>query len=181
MNYLSGSSFFRTETSRIDSVEREFPRTGASHSCFRFRKNFIDEEGWTCIHIALDIEEHLYMIFSLERSWRNFCMREDCNDFHVAVALLNCGSHKKHHFQSPEQFCEKWDSHGVGAMDTLTTLLVRVSDFTPESLGSMPDATKYPPVHTEYVLVKSVGPKVLYPESRVQGTGEYFPPLQFHV
>ncbi|GFW38492.1 hypothetical protein TNCV_4609991 [Trichonephila clavipes] len=36
-------------------------------------------------------------------------------------------------------------------------------------------------VHTEYVLVKSVCPKVLWAESRVQGTGEYFPPLQFHV
>ncbi|GFU49398.1 uncharacterized protein TNCV_2161961 [Trichonephila clavipes] len=36
-------------------------------------------------------------------------------------------------------------------------------------------------VHTEYVLVKSVGPKVLWVESRVQGTGEYFPPLQFHA
>ncbi|GFV19694.1 uncharacterized protein TNCV_479201 [Trichonephila clavipes] len=35
-------------------------------------------------------------------------------------------------------------------------------------------------VHTEYVLVKSVGPKVLWAESPVQGTGEYFPPLQFH-
>ncbi|GFT45433.1 uncharacterized protein TNCV_349051 [Trichonephila clavipes] len=31
-------------------------------------------------------------------------------------------------------------------------------------------------VHTEYVLVKSVGPKVLGAESRVQGTEEYFPP-----
>ncbi|GFS90921.1 uncharacterized protein TNCV_3027671 [Trichonephila clavipes] len=36
-------------------------------------------------------------------------------------------------------------------------------------------------VYTEYVLVKSVGPKVLWAESRVQGTGEYFPPLQFHA
>ncbi|GFS99625.1 uncharacterized protein TNCV_1971981 [Trichonephila clavipes] len=36
------------------------------------------------------------------------------------------------------------------------------------------------PVHTEKVLVKSVGPKVLWAESRVQGTGEYFPPIQFH-
>ncbi|GFS49145.1 uncharacterized protein TNCV_2410091 [Trichonephila clavipes] len=35
-------------------------------------------------------------------------------------------------------------------------------------------------VHTEYVLVKSVGPKVLWAESRVRGTGEYFPPLQTH-
>ncbi|GFX49119.1 uncharacterized protein TNCV_3077371 [Trichonephila clavipes] len=35
-------------------------------------------------------------------------------------------------------------------------------------------------VHTEYVLIKSVGPKVLWAESRVQGTGEYFPPLQSH-
>ncbi|GFV61928.1 uncharacterized protein TNCV_4107321 [Trichonephila clavipes] len=30
-------------------------------------------------------------------------------------------------------------------------------------------------VHTEYVLVKSVGSKVLWAESRVHGTGEYFP------
>ncbi|GFX79471.1 uncharacterized protein TNCV_824601 [Trichonephila clavipes] len=30
------------------------------------------------------------------------------------------------------------------------------------------------------LLVKSVGPKVLSAESRVQGTGEYFPPIQFH-
>ncbi|GFU99583.1 uncharacterized protein TNCV_4083041 [Trichonephila clavipes] len=36
-------------------------------------------------------------------------------------------------------------------------------------------------VHTEYVLVKSVGPKVLWAESRVQGTGEYFPPLPVKV
>ncbi|GFV50455.1 uncharacterized protein TNCV_2082061 [Trichonephila clavipes] len=36
-------------------------------------------------------------------------------------------------------------------------------------------------VHTEYVLVKSVGPKVLWAESRMQGTGENFPPLQFHA
>ncbi|GFT27839.1 uncharacterized protein TNCV_10541 [Trichonephila clavipes] len=35
-------------------------------------------------------------------------------------------------------------------------------------------------VHTENVLVKSVVPKVLWAESRVQGTGEYFPPIQFH-
>ncbi|GFX92759.1 uncharacterized protein TNCV_4876161 [Trichonephila clavipes] len=36
-------------------------------------------------------------------------------------------------------------------------------------------------VHTKYVLVKSVGPKLLWAESRVQGTGEYFPSLQFHA
>ncbi|GFW20058.1 uncharacterized protein TNCV_867641 [Trichonephila clavipes] len=35
-------------------------------------------------------------------------------------------------------------------------------------------------VHAEYVLVKSVSPKVLWAESRVQGIREYFPPLQFH-
>ncbi|GFV94999.1 uncharacterized protein TNCV_1029971 [Trichonephila clavipes] len=33
-------------------------------------------------------------------------------------------------------------------------------------------------VQTEYILVKSVDPKVLWAESQVQGTGEYFPPLQ---
>ncbi|GFT50157.1 uncharacterized protein TNCV_3622171 [Trichonephila clavipes] len=35
-------------------------------------------------------------------------------------------------------------------------------------------------VHTENVIAKSVDPKVLRVESRVQGTGEYFPPIQFH-
>ncbi|GFT34905.1 uncharacterized protein TNCV_3879001 [Trichonephila clavipes] len=35
--------------------------------------------------------------------------------------------------------------------------------------------------HTEYVLVKPVGSKVLWVESRVLGTGEYFPPLQFNA
>ncbi|GFV39606.1 uncharacterized protein TNCV_4642411 [Trichonephila clavipes] len=33
---------------------------------------------------------------------------------------------------------------------------------------------------SEYVLVKSVGLKVLWAASRVQGTAEYFPPLQSH-
>ncbi|GFY02853.1 hypothetical protein TNCV_3507331 [Trichonephila clavipes] len=32
-------------------------------------------------------------------------------------------------------------------------------------------------VHSEYVLVKSGDPKVLWAESRVQGTGECFPPF----
>ncbi|GFW82212.1 uncharacterized protein TNCV_5056871 [Trichonephila clavipes] len=31
------------------------------------------------------------------------------------------------------------------------------------------------------MLIKSVGPKVLWAESQVQGTGEYFPLLQFHA
>ncbi|GFU85339.1 uncharacterized protein TNCV_2386441 [Trichonephila clavipes] len=35
-------------------------------------------------------------------------------------------------------------------------------------------------VHTEFILIKLVGPKVLWAESRVQGIGEYFPPIQFH-
>ncbi|GFW23926.1 hypothetical protein TNCV_946101 [Trichonephila clavipes] len=57
------------------------------------------------------------------------------------------------------------------------SLVVRASDNRPEGLGSMPDATKYPLSTRGYVLIKSVGPKVLWAESRVQGTGEYFPPL----
>ncbi|GFX38692.1 uncharacterized protein TNCV_4187811 [Trichonephila clavipes] len=35
-------------------------------------------------------------------------------------------------------------------------------------------------VYTENVLAKSVGPKVLWSKSRMQDTGEYFPPLQSH-
>ncbi|GFV43163.1 uncharacterized protein TNCV_1574091 [Trichonephila clavipes] len=56
-------------------------------------------------------------------------------------------------------------------------MVVRASDSRPEGLGLMPPNTLR--VHTEYVLVKSVGPNVLWDESRVQGTGEYFP-LQSH-
>ncbi|GFV41802.1 uncharacterized protein TNCV_3629531 [Trichonephila clavipes] len=58
------------------------------------------------------------------------------------------------------------------------SLVVRASDSRPEDLGPMPPNTLR--VHRENVLVKSVGPKVLWAESRVQGTGEYFPPIQFH-
>ncbi|GFW35897.1 uncharacterized protein TNCV_1927281 [Trichonephila clavipes] len=57
--------------------------------------------------------------------------------------------------------------------------MVRASDSRPEGLGSMPPSTLQ--VHMEYVLVKLVGPKVLWAESRVQGTGEYFPSLQFYA
>ncbi|GFT07977.1 uncharacterized protein TNCV_3347651 [Trichonephila clavipes] len=49
---------------------------------------------------------------------------------------------------------------------------------SPDGLGSMPPNTLQ--VHTEYVFVKSVGLKVLWAESRVQGAGEYFPPLKTH-
>ncbi|GFU99702.1 uncharacterized protein TNCV_338171 [Trichonephila clavipes] len=56
--------------------------------------------------------------------------------------------------------------------------MVRVSDSRLEGLGSMNPNTLR--VHT-YVLVKSVGPKVLWDDSRVQGTGGYFPTFQFHA
>ncbi|GFU77512.1 hypothetical protein TNCV_3498851 [Trichonephila clavipes] len=39
------------------------------------------------------------------------------------------------------------------------SLVVRASNSRPEGLDSMSEATKYPPSVTEYVLVKSVGPK----------------------
>ncbi|GFU54404.1 uncharacterized protein TNCV_3938071, partial [Trichonephila clavipes] len=57
---------------------------------------------------------------------------------------------------------------------TVGSLVVRASGSRPEDLDSMPPNTLR--VHTEYVLVESVGPKVLWAELRVQGTGEYFPP-----
>ncbi|GFS53906.1 uncharacterized protein TNCV_3761411 [Trichonephila clavipes] len=59
------------------------------------------------------------------------------------------------------------------------SLVVKASDSRTEGLGSMPTNTLRE--HTEYVLVKSVGPNVLWAESRVRGTGEYFPTLQFHA
>ncbi|GFX53686.1 uncharacterized protein TNCV_1596321 [Trichonephila clavipes] len=61
------------------------------------------------------------------------------------------------------------------------SLVVKAPDSRPEGLGSMPVPPNILPIHTGYVLVKSVGPNVLWDESRVQGTGENFPPLQFHV
>ncbi|GFX96956.1 uncharacterized protein TNCV_1996881 [Trichonephila clavipes] len=73
------------------------------------------------------------------------------------------------------------DSHGFHSILLACSVgspVVRASDSRPEGLGSMPPNTLR--VHTEYVLFKSVDPKVLWAESRVQGTGEYFPPLQSH-
>ncbi|GFU24981.1 hypothetical protein TNCV_2844751 [Trichonephila clavipes] len=61
------------------------------------------------------------------------------------------------------------------------SLVVRASDSGWKAWVSMPDATKYLRVHTDYVLVKSVGSKTCGAESQVQGTGEYFLPLQFHA
>ncbi|GFU65643.1 uncharacterized protein TNCV_635661 [Trichonephila clavipes] len=60
------------------------------------------------------------------------------------------------------------------------SLMVTASDSRPEGLGSMPGPPNTLRVHTEYVLVKSEGPKVLWAESLVQGTGENFPPLLLH-
>ncbi|GFW94733.1 uncharacterized protein TNCV_4247731 [Trichonephila clavipes] len=69
-----------------------------------------------------------------------------------------------------EEFCK-----------ALGSLVVRAPDSRPEGLGSMPVPPNTLRVYTEYVLVKSVGPKLLWGESRVQGTGENYPPLQFHA
>ncbi|GFU66965.1 uncharacterized protein TNCV_4296171 [Trichonephila clavipes] len=59
--------------------------------------------------------------------------------------------------------------------------LVRAPDSGPEGLGSMPIPPNTLRVHAEFVLVKSVGLKVLWAESRVQETGKNFPPRQFHT
>ncbi|GFX96142.1 uncharacterized protein TNCV_2290311 [Trichonephila clavipes] len=71
----------------------------------------------------------------------------------------------------------------VTNMETLRSigLVVRAPDSGPEGLGLMPVSPNTLRIHTEYVLVKSVSPNVLWAESRVQGTGENFPPLQFHA
>ncbi|GFT00029.1 uncharacterized protein TNCV_420561 [Trichonephila clavipes] len=72
-------------------------------------------------------------------------------------------------------------STACNAVGAVGSLVVRAPDSEPEGLGSMPVPQNTLRVHTEYVVVKSVGPKVLWAESRVQGTGENFPPLQFHT
>ncbi|GFT12277.1 uncharacterized protein TNCV_4005331 [Trichonephila clavipes] len=61
------------------------------------------------------------------------------------------------------------------------SLEVRAPDSGPEGLSSMTVTPNTLRVHTDYMLVKSVGPKVLWAEARVQGNGENFPPLQFHA
>ncbi|GFX76382.1 mariner Mos1 transposase [Trichonephila clavipes] len=61
------------------------------------------------------------------------------------------------------------------------SLVVRALDFGPEGLSSMPVPPNTLRIRMEYVLVKSVGPKDLWAESRVQGTGVNFPPIQFHA
>ncbi|GFX72814.1 hypothetical protein TNCV_4064091 [Trichonephila clavipes] len=48
-------------------------------------------------------------------------------------------------------------------------------------MGSMPVPLNTLRVHTEHMLIKLVGLKVLWAESRVQETGENFPPLQFYA
>ncbi|GFV61120.1 uncharacterized protein TNCV_2099951 [Trichonephila clavipes] len=69
----------------------------------------------------------------------------------------------------------KFEGKAVGS------LVVRAPYSGLEGLGSMPVPPNTLQVHTEYMLVKSGGPKDLWAESRVQGTGENFPPLQFHA
>ncbi|GFT56407.1 hypothetical protein TNCV_2333851 [Trichonephila clavipes] len=53
------------------------------------------------------------------------------------------------------------------------SLVVRASDCRPEGLDSMPHAAKYHSSTHEYVLVKSVCPKVLWAES--SGKWRIFP------
>ncbi|GFS78724.1 hypothetical protein TNCV_3148921 [Trichonephila clavipes] len=63
----------------------------------------------------------------------------------------------------------------------MSSLVVRASDSRPESLGWMPVPSNILRVHTDYVLVKPVGTKVLWTvaaETTVQVVGEYF---QFHA
>ncbi|GFV35822.1 uncharacterized protein TNCV_914121 [Trichonephila clavipes] len=66
-------------------------------------------------------------------------------------------------------------------LSVVGSLVVRASDSVPEGLGSMPVPPNILRVHTEYMFVKSVVPKVLWAESRVQGNGDNFPPSQFHA
>ncbi|GFU23516.1 hypothetical protein TNCV_3003861, partial [Trichonephila clavipes] len=60
------------------------------------------------------------------------------------------------------------DSKRYGKEKRLLGLVVR--DSRPEGQGSMPDVTKHPPVHMEYVLDESMGPKSLVGgRSRIYG------------
>ncbi|GFU31135.1 hypothetical protein TNCV_2193271 [Trichonephila clavipes] len=72
-------------------------------------------------------------------------------------------------------------SSHIQVTQALGSLMVRAADYRPEGLGSMPVLLNTLRVQTEFMLVKSVGPKVLWDESRMQGTEENFPPLQVHA
>ncbi|GFW71774.1 uncharacterized protein TNCV_4658221 [Trichonephila clavipes] len=76
----------------------------------------------------------------------------------------------------PIPHCQEDEEYGA-----VGSLVVRAPNSRPEGLSSMPVPPNTIRVHTEYMLVKSVGPKFLWAESRVQETGENFPPLQFHA
>ncbi|GFV55421.1 uncharacterized protein TNCV_2463111 [Trichonephila clavipes] len=69
----------------------------------------------------------------------------------------------------------------VSVLWAVGSLVVRAADSRLEGLGSIPVPPNTLRVHTEYMFVKSVGPKVLWAEARGQGAGQYFPPLQFLV
>ncbi|GFT63214.1 hypothetical protein TNCV_4747101 [Trichonephila clavipes] len=65
--------------------------------------------------------------------------------------------------------------------EAMGSLVVRAPDYGPEGLGLMSVPPNTLREHTEHVLVKSVDPKVMWAESRVQETGENFHPPQFHA
>ncbi|GFU71361.1 hypothetical protein TNCV_895491 [Trichonephila clavipes] len=69
----------------------------------------------------------------------------------------------------------------IRIMWTVGRLVDRALDSGLEGPGSTPVPPNTLRVQTEYVLVKSVDPKFLRAESRVQRTGENFPPFQSHA
>ncbi|GFV96449.1 uncharacterized protein TNCV_2943821 [Trichonephila clavipes] len=67
----------------------------------------------------------------------------------------------------------------IQRISAVRSLVVRAPNSEPQGLGSKPVPPNTFRVNTEYVFVKLVGPKVLWAESQVHGTGEYF--LRFHA
>ncbi|GFT26857.1 uncharacterized protein TNCV_3710211 [Trichonephila clavipes] len=110
------------------------------------------------------------------RRWRNYASSKRLSSLHYLCTTSYLKGCKKKHLLADLRKC--YTSVGIKKCLAEGSLVVRALESRPEGLGSMPPNTLR--VHTEYVLVKSVGLKVLWAESRVQGTGEYFPPLKIH-
>ncbi|GFX65622.1 hypothetical protein TNCV_4093171 [Trichonephila clavipes] len=91
MNYLSGSSFFPTETCRVDNVELSFSRMGASHWCpTRFNNgqlNFPNPEVGGLN--ACPVLPELY--FSVSENFKDFLEGVDNN-----IKFLEISSHLCH-------------------------------------------------------------------------------------
>ncbi|GFX50775.1 general transcription factor II-I repeat domain-containing protein 2 [Trichonephila clavipes] len=70
----------------------------------------------------------------------------------IKDAVINCAQSRQIRYEKSCRHCNRWNP-----FNAVGSLVVTASDSRPERLGSMPPNILR--VHTEYVLVKSMGPK----------------------